>query len=165
MLTTMLRDTARESRDTMGQQPRSSAVLPTDSNDAAVAADCFRAAAQMSGGRVRDALLAMGRDYSARARAAAQTASFRIELAQARHAAPASWLGRLLEALMPATPVRRATARVGAPAIAQTTAPAGARPAGTTRPAPVRPQPNQPARASARGTRLFRMHALTLPGA
>lgn len=147
---------------------RESQAMPLTSNTddaAAVAADCFRAAGQMAGGPVRDALLAMGREYSARAHATARAASFRIELEQARRAAPASWLDGLLEFFMPVTQTRRASAPVVATPTARPIASTGARHRIAGSSATKRP-PDQPTRAPtrARGSRLFRMHALTVPG-
>jgi hypothetical protein len=138
----------------------------TDPNEAGgVAADCYRAAGQMAGGPVREALLAMGRDYSARARATARTAAFRLELDRAHHAAPASWLARLLEFLVPATPARRANTPVRASTPPSVVAPAAVRVARPARPSAVQRALGQPTRPAARGSRLYRMHALTVPGA
>jgi hypothetical protein len=133
-------------------------VSPTGDDAGAISAQCFRLAGQLKGGPVRDALLAMGRDYATRARASARTAAFRIELAASQRAAPRQPLAQLFDALSDwLAPIAR---------------PAAARPAATVAPATTRvarvpgvarPQPAPAAPAAAkpqRGSRLFRAHAL-----
>src|SRR5258706_12463616 len=55
----------------------------------AVAARCRHLADQLAGGPVRDALLAMARDYTRRAVDAARTAPFRLELERSERSATA----------------------------------------------------------------------------
>ncbi len=125
--------------------------LPTLHDDApdtaAFAAHCFRQADQLKGGPVRDALRAMGRQYAARAREKAQTASFRWELDRSQRAASHSLLGRALEAL----------ARWFEPLVAPPPVPVVAR---RTAPAPVAPQRRLPPRHV---PRILRINALTRP--
>jgi hypothetical protein len=122
-----------------------------EDHPAAVAAHCFRLAEQIGGGPVRDALIAMGQDYSMRARATARTAALSIELEHSRHDDTRFWPLRLFAELLaplPPRPARRDTtaARPAAPPTARRAAPA------VTPSAPIKP----PRRAS----RMFRMHAL-----
>jgi hypothetical protein len=128
----------------------------------AVAARCFKLAERIGGGPVRDALVAMGRDYSMRAKETAQTAAFRIELEHSREASSSFWPLRVLTDLfapLPPQPVRRE-----APAVDD------ARPAAPAGRAAAKPQVRRAASAVASGapakrsphtSRLFRMHALT----
>jgi hypothetical protein len=130
----------------------------TDAQDhpAAVASHCFELARQIGGGPVCEALAAMGRDYSARARETAQTAGFRIELERNRPDDTRFWPLRVLSELCAPLPARHAApaVRPTAPAKVQHAAPAPARP---TTPAVAR---SAPAERPRRGSRLYRLHAL-----
>src|SRR5258708_3952192 len=129
------------------------AHAPADDDAGAVAARCFQLAGQLTGGPVRDALLAMGRDYTLRARDAAQTASFRREVARGQAPSPRAPLGRLLDFLAEWTaPVPRAKTPQRAVVVAPTV-----QRAARAQPAPERIAPQ-------RGSRLYRLHALTRPG-
>jgi hypothetical protein len=116
----------------------------------AVAAHCFRLAEQIGGGPVRDALLAMGRDYAGRAHDAARTSAFHFELAQSQRPAHGlralHLLAELLEPLPQAT--RRAPPPSAAPAV-----PRPGRVAAPTALAPAAPPP--------RRSRLYRTHAVS----
>ena len=133
---------------------------PARPDDAgAVAADCYRLAGQIGGGAVRDALLEMGRDYTARARDSVRTAQFRVELAHSQPAATGFWPLRILADLfapLPAEPVRTTPPVRRAAATAEPTV----RTPAPRAPAPVAP----PARTKStpRTSRLFRLHALSV---
>jgi hypothetical protein len=138
------------------------ALTPADAGDdpAAIAARCFRLAQQLAPGRVRDALLEMGRDYTARAREAAKIATFRYELARSQREAPPTAVTKLFDTVAQwLTPVPAASVRsrpVAAP-LARASLPAPVS-APVSVPAPV----SRPG-SSRRVSRLFRAHALTRP--
>jgi len=122
---------------------------------AAVASHCFKLAEQIGGGPVRDALVAMGRDYSGRARETAQKAAFRIELAHSRQDRTGVWPFNLLAELLAPLPPRPVQRAAPAPAPQpQRAAPPQARRAA---PAVARSAPSKPPQ---RASRLFRLHAL-----
>jgi hypothetical protein len=147
----------------MTQPTRSARVspqaLPASDDAGAISAQCFRLAGQLAGGPVRDALLAMGRDYAARARATAQTAGFRFELAASQRAAPAKPLAQLFDALSqwlaPIAPPAARSAETGVPAATRS-----ARTPGVARTPRAAAPTAAPAAKPARGSRLFRAHAL-----
>jgi hypothetical protein len=131
---------------------------PSDAADppGAIASHCFKLAEQIGGGPVRDALVEMGRDYSARARETAQTAGFRLELARSRQDGPGFWPLRLFADLLAPLPARPARREVrSAPVAIQPATTPQARHAA----APVA-APRAPAKRSQRASRMFRMHAL-----
>jgi hypothetical protein len=109
----------------------------------AVAAHCFRLAEQLAGGPVRDALLAMGRDYTARARDVARTNAFRLELANSQPPARGLRALRLLTELFEPLPQPTRRALPAAPQPVRVAAPTARQPA-----------------APPRGSRLYRMHAV-----
>jgi hypothetical protein len=111
-------------------------------NCGAVASRCFTLASQLAGGPVRDALLAMGRDYTAQARETAQTAGFRIELERSR-SDTRGWPLRVLTDLF--APLPPPVKRVAPPAPAARTTMPAARPAAQSR---------------QHASRMFRLHAL-----
>jgi hypothetical protein len=84
---------------------RNQTVTPPDDRDdisaGAVAARCFHLAAQLRGGPVRDALLAMGRDYVGRARDGARSAAVRIDAKRSQAGASPSNLFRTLVEPLP----------------------------------------------------------------
>lgn len=82
-------------RDGRADEPETEAPVAPRGDEGAVAAHCFHLAGQLRGGPVRDALLAMGRDYAARARDASRLAS-RDAGPSAADPGRATLLGRLL---------------------------------------------------------------------
>jgi hypothetical protein len=136
--------------------PDPKAAAAPEDYPGAVSAHCFELAAQLGGGPVRDALIAMGHDYSARARETAQTVGFRLELARSRQDdagfRPLRLLAELLAPLPPRPAARPAAQPQTRPAAAPQTQYAAA--PTVARDAPVKP--------SKRAPRLFRMHALTV---
>jgi hypothetical protein len=122
-----------------------------EDHPAAVAAHCFRLAEQIGGGPVRDALLAMGQDYSMRARASARTAALRVELEHESRDSARFWPLRLFAELLAPLPPR--------PARHDTTAVRPAAQPQARRAAPA-VTPNPPIKPSRRASRMFRLHAL-----
>ncbi len=153
----------------------SQTVTPVPANaeedDGAVAARCFHLAAGMAPGPIRDALLAMGREYSTRARARVRTMPSRPARGETARAARVSLLTRMVDQLttwlepVPARAPRRAPAPQPGAAMPRIAA-ADRRPtavAPSAQPARATPTP-QRARVN-RGARLFRINALKMPGA
>ena len=134
------------------RQAEPSGTMDAEEHPAAFASRCFQLAAQIGGGPVHEALAAMGRDYSARARETAQTAGFRIELERGRQETASFWPLRVLTDLLAPLPPR--PPRRTAPAKVQYAAPPPARRA---TPAVAHSAPAEPPR---RGSRLYRLHAL-----
>ena len=128
-------------------------IIEAGEDPGTTAARCFHLANQLGGGPVRDALLAMGRDYSTRARAAARTVAVRP--AVARLAPPPNRFAGIVDAIIdwlapmspPAAPARRVP-------VAMTVR---AEPAAVPRQA----TPARPSAQRKRGSRLFRTHALS----
>jgi hypothetical protein len=139
--------------------PDTRAAPDAEDHPGGVAARCFMLAEQIGGGPVHDALVAMGQDYSARARAAAQTAGFRIELAHNSRDRARFWPLRLFAELL--APLPPLPARRDAPAARPAAQPQSQRSAQpqARRAAPVN-APSAPTKRSQRASRMFRMHAL-----
>jgi hypothetical protein len=127
----------------------------TDPDAVTVAARCFTLAEQIGGGPVREALLAMGRDYTERARQTARATADRITREYEVREAPRSTLARWMSDLFDPLPQQPAPARRAAP----TTRVSAAMPQQARVAAPMAQGSAQP--ASRRTSRLYRMHALT----
>jgi hypothetical protein len=147
----------------MTGQPTSPPPRAAHDDAGAFAARCYHLADQLAPGPVRDALLALGRDYSGRARDTARSAPVRVALAHASRNQARGLLAKLAEA------VERWFAPLPspAPAIARPAAPASAAPARAAgqRPRAAAMAPRPVATSPRRGSRLFRVNALTAPGA
>lgn len=136
---------------------------PLRGDEGAVAARCFQLAGQMRGGPVRDALLAMGRDYAARARDASRLAG--RGPAEEGRAPPAGLLGRLFAfvtdfaAPLPAPPSSRrgAVPMAGDGAVRRAPAPASVAPAAVVSTAGAAEAVQPRTDAPRRGSRLFRI--------
>ncbi len=116
----------------------------------AVAARCRHLADQLAGGPVRDALLAMARDYTRRAVDAARTAPFRLELERSERDASALRVFEAFDRFV--DNVRGTTARASLPPVA--TAQHAAPVVAVTQAVP------QPKVSPRRASRLYRIHAL-----
>ena len=116
-----------------------------------MAAHCFRLAEQIGGGPVHDALVAMGQDYTVRARNAVRTAASRIEREHGSRDGAGFWPLRLFAELLAPLPAR--PARRDAPAAHRAAQPQARRAAPAI-------TPSAPTKPSRRASRMFRLHAL-----
>jgi hypothetical protein len=116
----------------------------------AVAARCRHLADQLAGGPVRDALLAMARDYTRRALDTARAAPFRLELERHERDDTALKVFAAFDRFV--DNVRGATARASLPPVA--TAQHAAPVVAATQAVP------QPTVSPRRASRLYRIHAL-----
>ena len=147
---------------TMRSEPR---PYDPDPDAVTVAARCFTLAEQIGDGPVRDALLAMGRDYTERARQTARATAARITREYdvreyGVREAPRSTLARWMSDLFDPLPQQPAPARRAAPTTrVSAVMPQPIRLEQARMAAPAAPRNAQP--APRRGSRLYRMHALT----